>query len=288
MKSTKWFLYLLAAGALLLGASGAWAHNLWLVPESYHAQVGDTVQIQVGFGHHFPASRLDEAVRPGMVQEVNVVGPDGKLVKLEAQDLGKYALKMAAPGPYLVSVLMKPGFFSRVQGKMKRGSKKDLGQVDKCMAFTMIGNAPLFAGPAAKGAAPAPADQALQVVPLGDISQLKAGDTMQVKVMFQGAPLAGAELKATYAGYQPSAEALAKADQSDPGLSPKEAARQRMMRKMALMDVAKVKTDAQGVASFKLSAPGWWLLLVGHTVPYKDKALCDSSVFKTSYTFEVR
>lgn len=288
MKSAKWFLSLLAAGALVLGASGAWAHNFWLVPESYQAQVGDTVHIQIGFGHHFPASRLDEAVRPGMVQEVSVVGPDGNLVKLEAQDLGKYALKVTAPGPYLVSVLMKPGFFSRVQGKMKRGSKKDLGQVDKCMAFTMIGNAPLFVGPSAKGAAPAPAGQALQVVPLGDISQLKAGDTMRVKVMFQGAPLAGTTLKATYAGYQPSPEALAKANKSDPGLSPKEAARQRMRRKMALMDVAKVETDAQGVASIKLSAPGWWLLLLSHSVPYKDKAVCDSSEFKTSYTFEVK
>lgn len=288
MKSAKWFLCLLAVGALLLGAGAAQAHNFWLVPDAYKAKVGETVTIQIGFGHKFPASRVDEAVRPGMAIQVSALGPDGKVTKLEAQEPGKYSFKAPVPGAYMLSAVMKPGFFSRVEGRMKRGNRKELGKVDSCMSFTMIGNAPLFVGPKAQGAAAAPKSQALQVVPQGDISGLKAGDTLSLKVMFQGAPLADTTLKATYAGYQPSAEALAKANKADPGLSPKEAARQRMRRKMALMDVAKLKTDAQGVAQIKLSAPGWWLLMLSHTTPYQDKAVCDSNVFKTSYTFEVK
>jgi uncharacterized GH25 family protein len=288
MKSTKWLLSVFAACALLMVAGGAMAHNLWLVPDQYNPQVGGTVKILVGFGHHFPASRMDEKVRPGMLQEVNAVGPNGKVTILEKKAEGEYAFTVKAPGPYLISVLMKPGFFSRVPGGMKRGNKKELAQVQKCMFFRMIGNAPIFAGAAGQKTPAAPASQALQMQPLKDLAKLKQGDTLPIKVMFQGAPLANAVVTATYAGYKPSKEAMAKANKPEPNLSPKEAARLRMKRKLALLDLVKVKTDSQGVAQIKLSAKGWWLVLVANDTPFKDAATCDRNMFKTSYTFEVR
>jgi uncharacterized GH25 family protein len=287
MKKRKSLLSLLMACALVVAAGPAMAHNLWLTPQTYNPQEGDTLKVLVGFGHKFPADRIDQKVRPGMVKAVSAIAPGGKVIQLEKKSDEEFALPIKAKGSYLISVQMNPGFFSLVEGKMKRGSKKDLGEVDTCMFFQMVANAPVFAG--AGGTPPAPpAGQALQVLPLGDVSKLKKGDVLPVKVMFKGAPLAGAKLRATYAGFKPPKHDPAKASKPAAGLSPQEAARQKMMHKLAAMYPVTVETDAKGLARIKLPASGWWLVLLSHNTPYKDAAVCDKSIFKTTYTFEVR
>ena len=287
MKRQKWLLSLFVVCAIVMAAGGAMAHDLWLAPQSYNPKAGDTLKVLVGFGHKFPANRVDEKMRPDFLKEVTAVAPDGKVIKLEKKSEDEYALPIKAKGPYLLCAQIKPVFFSRIEGKMKRGNKKDLGKVDTCMFFQMAANAPVFAGASGKALA-APANQALQMLPLGDISKLKKGDTLPVKVMFKGAPLAGAKLRATYAGFKPPKQDPAKAAKPEPGLSPKEAARRKMMRKLAARYPVTAETDAKGVAQIKLPASGWWLVLLGHNTPYKDAAVCDKSMYKASYTFEVR
>jgi uncharacterized GH25 family protein len=287
MKRQKWLLSLFAVCALVMASGLAMAHDLWLVPQTCNPDKGDTLKVVVGFGHKFPANRIDEKMRPGMLGAVSAVAPDGKVIKLEKKSDEEYALPIKAKGAYLISTRIKPVFFSRVEGKMKRGNKKDLGKVDTCMFFQMMANAPVFAGAGGKAPA-APAKQALQVLPLGDISKLKKGDTLPVKVLFKGAPLAGAKLRATYAGFKPPKYDPSKAPKPAPGLSPREAARQKMMHKMAARYPVAVETDAKGLARIKLPASGWWLVLLSHNTPFKDAAVCDKCIYKTTYTFEVR
>ncbi|KIX12982.1 DUF4198 domain-containing protein [Dethiosulfatarculus sandiegensis] len=275
----------LAALALVLCAVPALAHNLWLVPMDYNPEVGQELKVMIGFGHSYPASRIDEQVKEGMLQEVSAVGPDGKVFPLVKKDEGLYTLTPKAPGAYLVRTLMKPGFFCRTKKGFKRGNKKQVQNVTSCMHFQMIANAPILVGSAAKAQTP-PKDQELQLLPLVDISGLKSGDSLPVQVLFKGAPLAGAKLTATYAGYQPPKD-LPKA-KIDPKLSPKEKARLKMKHKMASSYPVRLKTDAKGKAEIKLSAPGWWLVILNHSTPYEDLKVCDTNLFKTTYTFEVR
>lgn len=284
MNTPKWLAALCAACLAVMTAGAAGAHDLWLAPATATPDAGKTLTILVGFGHEFPANRVDQQVRPGMIESVTALGPDGKTTPLAKVSESEYKLAADAPGAYMVSARMKPGFFSRAQGGMKRGNKKQVSGVEKCMFFRMIANAPLWVGDAEPQAPPAPADQALQVVPRGDVTKLKAGDELPVQVLFNGQPLAGARLRATYAGYAPPAPPA-----PEPGvkLSPKEAARQKAMRKLAPRHVVDVETNAQGMAKLSLSSPGWWLVFAAHQTPYGDAATCDSNVYKTTYTFEV-
>ena len=288
MKSKKWLSGIFVLCLAALGAGQALAHDLWLAPATDHAAVADTVKVTIGFGHKFPVNRVDEQVKPGMIQKAVALGPDGREVPLHKVSESEYTFKASAPGPYLLRALMKPGFFSRTEKGMRRGNKKEVQGVKRCMFFTMIANAPILVGPKAQGLPGSPAGQALQLVPQADLRALKQGDLLPVKVLFNGAPLANTLVRALYAGYEPPKSDPASELKPDPKLSPKEAARAKMQRRMATLQPVRVKTDAQGLARLKLATPGWWLVLLQHKMPHEDPALCDDSVFKTSYTFEVR
>ena len=286
MKSKSWLVILLTLGILAAAGSGAMAHDLWLAPETGHPAVGDTLQVRLGFGHKFPADRIDEKVRADTIKQVSALGPDGKEIALTRLGEDLYSLPIKAQGPYLISALMESGFYSRGAEGMKRGNKKDLAGVTDCRFYRMTASAPVTAGKGGGVPAAAPAGQALQVLPLAAVGSLKNGDTLPVKVLFQGTPLAGVRVRATYAGYQ--APQPAQSDKPDPNLSPREAAAGRAKGHGAHHFPVDVKTDARGVAQLKLTAPGWWLVLTGHKTAYPDSAVCDQNVFKTTYTFQVR
>lgn len=275
---------LLAALALVLCAAPALAHNMWLVPADQNPQVGQELEVRIGFGHTYPANRVDQEVRPGMIKEVLAVGPDGKEIQLTQKGDDLYTLGVTAPGAYLISAVMKPGYFSQGKGGFKRGNKQQLEGVEKCMFFQMIANAPVFAGEAA-AAQDAPKSQSLQLLPLADITNLKAGDKLPVQIVFDGKPLADTKITATYAGFEPPKGPEFK---PDPSLSPKEQARQKMMHRSKPHYPVNTVTDAQGKADITFPAKGWWLILLGHSTPYEDTAVCDKNMFKTTYTFEVR
>lgn len=276
---------LLATLALVLCAAPALAHNLWLTPADQNPQVGQQLEVRIGFGHKFPANRVDEKVRPGMIQEVSAIGPDGRKTLLIKKSDDIYTLGVKNSGAYLISAVMTPGYFSQGKGGFKRGNKQQLEGVDKCMFFQMIANAPVFAG-RATAAQDAPKAQLLQMLPLADIANLKAGDKLPVQVVFNGKPLAGAKVLATYAGFAPPKPATE--FKPDPKLSPKERARQKMMHRSKPQYPVNVTTDDQGKAEVTLSAKGWWLIMLGHSTPYEDTAVCDKNMFKTTYTFEIR
>lgn len=276
----------LAALALVLCAAPALAHNLWLAPMEYNPKVDQELKVMIGFGHSFPATRIDEDVKKGMIQELSAIGPDGVAVGLSKKNENLYTLTPKAPGAYLIRAFMKPGFFCRTKDGFKRGDKTQVENVTSCMHFQMIANAPVFVAGDEKKAPNPPKSQALQLVPLADIKALKSGDSLPVQVLFEGAPLAKAKIAATYAGYQPPKD-LPK-PKMDSKLSPKEKARLKMRHKMAKMYPVRIKTDDKGKAAIKLSAPGWWLVILNHSTPYEDQKVCDKNIFKTTYTFEVR
>lgn len=251
---------------LLLAGAPALAHNIWLAPDNHFPQVGDTVQIKVGFGHDYPASRMDQPVKEGMIGEALAIAPGGGQVVLEKTAVDTYRLKIEQPGAYLVVAAMPPGLFSRTPEGMKRGGRQDFPEVKSCMEARMVANAFLFAGgqgPAAQSA------QHLQLKPLADLASLKKGGVLPVQVRFEGQPLAGAQIKATYAGYQPPAEAKPHKGHGAP---------------MAL----EATSDAEGKAELKLDAPGFWLVILTHSTPYQPAEVCDKRMYLSSYAFEIK
>ena len=91
-------------------------------------------------------------------------------------------------------------------------------------------------------------------------SVLNRGSVFSLKVLFNGAPLADAEVHATYAGFsdQPFTFALT------------------------------VKTDREGMAGIRLLEKGEWFVSVTHETPYPDNKECDTEKYNATITFDVK
>ena len=75
------------AGILLIvTAVAAWAHFVWIAPAVSPLAVGQIARLEVGSGHHFPAS--ESALGLANV-EVYAIAPSGKKTTLQAAVAGK-------------------------------------------------------------------------------------------------------------------------------------------------------------------------------------------------------
>ena len=59
----KSLIFTLAILAFLWSVSLAQAHMFWLTVSHYHAQIGEPVQVDIGFGHKFPTDEEIKAER---------------------------------------------------------------------------------------------------------------------------------------------------------------------------------------------------------------------------------
>ncbi|MBN1227183.1 MAG: DUF4198 domain-containing protein, partial [Deltaproteobacteria bacterium] len=107
-------------------SSRALAHNLWLNPENYYPKVGTTVDIGIGFGHTYPANRVDEEMKEGRLEEITAIDPDGVKVDLTKMSVDLYKLKIEKVGAYLVTAKLKSGFFTITPEGRKWGDKNSV------------------------------------------------------------------------------------------------------------------------------------------------------------------
>jgi len=257
---------------LALAAAPAGAHMLWLNPTDGHPAVGGTVEIGIGWGHEFTASRTHEEVKPDRVEDIRALSPDGTMVQLEKAAVDRYRLKIEKAGAYIVTARIKPGFFSMTPEGRKWGNKKEIPNATKCTNFQIEAKTVLIAGGNA-GKFAAAAGQSVELIPVTDPSTLKAGKTFAAQVLYQGKPLADATVKAVYAGYQePKSEAPAGAE-----------------KKHGIKHYpVETKTDAQGRVEFKPDRAGHWLVVISHKPAYPDPATCDESMYNVTYAMEVK
>jgi uncharacterized GH25 family protein len=274
--------------ALLFAAPGAFAHNLWLNPGNHYPQVGETVEIGIGWGHKFPASRTDEEVKENAVEEITALDPDGQPVNLERESKSNYRLKVEKQGVYLISARIKSGFFTMTSEGRKWGNKKEVENADKCTSFNIDAKTLIVAGGGDKNLSGL-MNQPLEVVPLKDPAGLKKGDSFPIKVLFNGKPLAGLAVKATYAGYEDPAAASSQeektaAKKGEAGKSASEKGRKGAGSRCPV----ETATDDNGQAVIKVDTSGYWLATLSHRTPYPDAGVCDESMYNTAFTFEVK
>lgn len=186
---------LLIALSLVFFCGHASAHNLWLNPDTHSPEVGETVNIGIGWGHDYPEERTDESVEEDLLREIKAMGPDGRKVRLEKESAELYRLKTDKPGAYIISAAIRvdPGMFTTTPKGRKRGSKKDVENPIQCMAYDIFAKTVVIAG-GDKSNLDGQADYPLDVVPLEDPSKLKKGDSLRLKVLFRGEPAFGIAL----------------------------------------------------------------------------------------------
>ena len=251
--------YIVLYGAVvifLLSASLAQAHLFWLLTDKDSPKVNEPVQVEIGFGHKFPQ---EEEIKDERLGAVKALGADGRELALKKISLTRYEFVPPAAGVYLLSAQVVPGFVTRTPQGMKMQNKKGLPDANLCFHFDMAAKTLVNVGRQQQGFNQT-AQSVLEIVPLGNPTTLKRGGSLPVKVLFQGKPLAGAEVKFTHDHW------------SDP------------QKPFALVG----KTDAQGEIQVKVNEPGKWLIMAGHKTPYAPVEECDENMYSASLTFTVR
>lgn len=239
----------------------AQAHMLWLTPDNTSPEPGESVRITIGFGHHYPEGKMEKADR---LKSVHAVSPDGSKIECQALTPATYTFTPDQKGTYWLYAAMKPGFVSNTTKGRKPGNKETLENVVSCSAFRMSAMTPIRCGEADWQAAKSEAHE-LEIIPAENPAAISKGDTIVLKVRFQGEPLAGASVS-------PAAASHGKHDHGHGhGHNHGHEA---------------VETDADGIARIQLSTDGTWLFTARHQRPYPDEEICDSFAYITSLTLD--
>jgi uncharacterized GH25 family protein len=276
---------------LLLICPQAFAHNIWLHPGNYYPEVGTTVDIGIGWGHKYPANRTDQEFKEGRMEDIKAVDPDGLTVNLVQESVSLYKLKVEKAGAYIVTARIKPGFFTKTTDGRKWGDKKAVENSIKCTNYHIEAKTVIIVGGDDKNLGNA-VNRPLELIPLKNPLNLKSGDDFAVKVLYNGKPLPGLSVKATYAGFEgadvgghapPEKGPSGKDVRKGAGQASPEKARHALTR----VPVETV-TDSQGQAVVPLDKSGYWMIMLSHRPPYPDKEICDQYMFNTTFTFEVK
>ena len=158
---------------------------------------------------------------------------------------------------------MNPGFLSKTPEGYKRKSKKELQNVLSCFRYDIRAKSIIVVDGLLHNEAEKflhSSDDPLEIFPLKNPVQLKEGDILPLKIIYQGTPLAGVEVHATYEGFSDQAHTFA----------------------------CTTTSDKLGKAKVRLTKKGNWLVNVLHQVPYPELQVCDKARYNYSLTFKVK
>jgi uncharacterized GH25 family protein len=203
--------------------SDAFAHYTYVIPESFRVSAGDTVVVGFHSGDGFPESSavLKRLQDPTIHTERGTLKVDG--LKEDGKRLVA-SVNVRASGHVIVTAVngaaveeMKPASFEKyleeeglghvVQARAQRGESDKPGKE----RYTMYAKTIFLAG-APNDAYKAVVGLPLEIVPENDPYRLQAGESLPVRVLLRGAPVANLEIKATSAGGK--TEVVGKTDSS--------------------------------------------------------------------------
>ena len=237
---------LMAALSLMAGGA-ALAHEFFVIPDEVKDyKAGDTVQINALSTHYFT---VGEELEPVDVNEVYAVkgGVKGPALKLEKNaDRVWYETKYRLDDntPVIVVGNRKGGFYCLfTDGGYADGTRKEVQASNKgktiAKARYFAKYSKYFLNPASNDTSfSTPLGHDLEIIPLDNPAGIKKGGKARFRVLFKGAPLANAEIAATYDYYNyKTANAFAQT----------------------------AKTDAKGEVTFRIDNSGIWLVRISDT-----------------------
>jgi uncharacterized GH25 family protein len=268
-----------SASATLTVVSTATAHDFWIIPDLFAVAGDSTAHINGRSGTHFPAG---SAVQPARVADARIIGASGatKITEMNVED-GSLRLhqKPVAAGQYLVAVGLTPRLTrSTPAGRMRflraeGGSAEALRlEHDNSLAGldSVVYNAASYASTViqyGRGGASAFAMTAgypLEFVPVNDPTQVHLGDTLHVKVLGAGKPVAGIALDAS-----PASDISAPSVAGAPSNS------------LALV------ADENGIVHLPLGKTGVWLLRSAFVSRKSGGNPNEFDVARSTYVFSV-
>lgn len=246
--------------ALLLGAATLSAHDFWIVPTAFAVAAGDAIEIEGRTSTNFPSSL--SAVAPERVAEARVIGSasDERVSEMSTREKSLVLRhRPSAPGQRVVAVALASRAARTTPARLERYIALE-GAPELAARYRQDGAYPQadsltqttakYAKTVVEIGARGPraftrlAGHPLELVPVNDPAALRPGDTLRVRVLYRGRPLAGAHLHAGVAA-RDSAHAAAKKDLS-------------------------ITTGADGVARVPLAEGGLWNVRTLHGAPVAE------------------
>lgn len=266
--------------ASLAIASSATAHDFWLIPHMFGFSDGGTVHVDGQSGTRFATGT---PVQPSRVAEVRVIGAtsEAKITEMAVEGSAlRLSHKPTATGQYLIVAALTPPLrparatpaglirFLKAEGGAAEATRLErdslfmradtVAYASRSYAATIVqvGNG----GPRAFSKTPG---YPLEFVPLTDPARLRVGDTLHVRILGNGKPVANIGVDATPAVDTSAAASAASGSQ--------------------MMSIA---ADAQGVVHLPLSKAGPWMLRSAFVSP-KPGTSNEFDVARATYTFGV-
>lgn len=256
-----------AATALMVTTQSLAAHDFWLVPNAFRVADGAALVVRGQTSTRFPTSVA--AVTAERVAEARVLGAtsDERIADLSVQDKSLVLRsRPATPGQRVVAIALvartsrttpqalqrylalegAPALAERYAREGRLAGSDSLTQRTTKVAKTLV-----EVGSGGPRAFSRGAGHALEFVPVTDPAAARPGDTLAVRVLFRGAPLAEAHLHAGAALAGAPSDSAAAAG--------------------AVPDIM-VVTDAGGVARVPVARAGLWNVRTIHAAPASGEA----------------
>jgi uncharacterized GH25 family protein len=245
---------LLTTAALAVFASAALAHDMWITTDQ--ALPGKPLHIIVGWGHSFPQG---EPTGKDKLLPAYVMGAQGRLETKPGEGQDFLTTAPLAKGSYVVVSGRASQWYTKTAEGPQDAPKNQVPGALSCLRSAKYTKAVVNLGGAAEDVSK-PVGQTLEIVPLANPASIKAGGDLPVQVLFEGKPLASAEVKGTFAGFTADGKAFAFA----------------------------AHADKEGKLMVKLWHQGLWLLVAKHEAPFANPAECDKDMHAATLTFEIK
>lgn len=260
------------ASIALLGA-----HDFWLAASVWHAAPGTRITVTANVGERFPVPT--SYTDPARVESVELLGPAGRVRLQPAFQRDGSSLVVpvdlpATPATYVVLLTIKPRFIEIppadfttyltheglervIAERARRGESAKPGRE----RYSRYAKLLVRAGDGPADHVTRPLGLPAELVPLGDPTRLRPGDTLAVRLLVHGQPVRDALVGAIDAGSKGAPDDWPLKD----------------------------RTGRDGVVRFHLESPGPWLIRSVHMVRREGETgpeAVDWESFWASLTFD--
>ena len=257
----------LVLATFLAASASLGAHDFWIEPTGFMADLGRVVGVKLRVGQDFhgdPVPRQDELIGDFVVVDASgrrqVVGRDGSdpagLLRVTSPGLmviGYHSRPSAVtlPADKFTAYLKEEGLDTVIDARARGEASQREGRE----IFSRAAKSLVRSGAMAAGAGDRTLGFPIELVAERNPYQMKTGETLPVRLTYRNAPLAGALVVAF--------------NQRHP------------YHKLS------ARSDRDGRASFAIDEPGPWLVKAVHMVPAPAGSNADWESFWASLTFEI-
>lgn len=271
----------LRAGAALIAvlatAAALFAHDFWLVPDAFRVTPGGWIEVRGQTSSRFPTS--ESAVALDRVADARVISAASEEVIRNLSHSGTSLVlrsRPATPGQRIVAVRLHPRSVRESPESFRRylelegapealeryGREGLLPRTDSVTRrYAKYAKTFVEVGQRGPRAWERVAGHPLEIVPLADPSTVPLGDTLAVRLLYRGRPLAGARL---HAGAAPRSGGTRLAGED-----------------------SHLETDREGVARLFINCIGLWNVRTLQIVPADAGSGADWDVHWATIVFEV-